>query len=160
MPFLFSWLGEAESGKRFFAQNKNGEVNSDEFTSPKKDGKQLHRIAQQPTLAAFLPWGGLAGADRVALAGGKGSKKLYPCLVVIKIEIQILKRPVAPTLLLKIKKISIEKNLHLLLPCDVSSLVGKPWFWRHFEPFHQNGLVWNGLLYKLLSDFLNQFLFI
>ena len=44
-----------------------------------KDGKQLHRIAQQPTLAAFLPWGDLAGADRVALAGGKGRKKLLPC---------------------------------------------------------------------------------
>jgi len=44
-------------------------------TSLLKGGKQPHRTAQQPTLAAFLPWGSSAGAGRAALAGRKSSKK-------------------------------------------------------------------------------------
>ena len=33
----------------------------------------LHRTAQPPTLAAFRPWEGSAGAGRVRPAGGKGT---------------------------------------------------------------------------------------
>ena len=39
----------------------------------KKSGKQLHRTAQPPTLAAFPPWGNSEGAGRVALTESKGT---------------------------------------------------------------------------------------
>jgi hypothetical protein len=34
----------------------------------------LYRTAQPPILAAFLPWGGSAGAGRIRLAGAKVSR--------------------------------------------------------------------------------------
>ena len=38
----------------------------------KKKAGLLHRTAQPPTLAAFRPWEGSAGAGRVRPAGRKG----------------------------------------------------------------------------------------
>ena len=37
----------------------------------KKKCEETHRVAQPPTLAAFLPWGSSEGADRMSLTPQK-----------------------------------------------------------------------------------------
>lgn len=42
-----------------------------EWLFTKKKCEETHRVAQPPTLAAFLPWGSSEGADRMSLTGAK-----------------------------------------------------------------------------------------
>jgi hypothetical protein len=44
------------------------------FNLKQKSAGGLHRTAQPPTLAAFRPWEGSAGAGRVRPAGRKGKE--------------------------------------------------------------------------------------
>lgn len=73
----------------FYLTVKRGEIIERLIAQNKKVASYLYRAAQPPILAAFLPWGGSAGAGRIRLAGAKvpiisGNEKFNQEYMVLK----------------------------------------------------------------------------